>query len=111
MNDVEPRYRRVLVPRDGSPVAEGIIPFIVDIAGPLDMGIVLLRVVHPLVAQTGPLTQQIIIDEMAARLSNARDYLAAIGGDLWGRSVRVQTRVRSGAPVTEILAVAREAGA
>jgi len=30
-------YKRVLVPLDGSPVAESIIPFILDIAGPLDM--------------------------------------------------------------------------
>jgi nucleotide-binding universal stress UspA family protein len=41
------RYRRALVPLDGSRLAEGIIPFILDIAGPLDMDIVLLRVVSP----------------------------------------------------------------
>ena len=44
MNCATPRYQRALVPLDGSPVAESIIPFIVDIAGPLDMEIVLVRV-------------------------------------------------------------------
>lgn len=38
-------YQRVLVPLDGSPVAEAILPFIEQIAGPLDMEIMLLRVV------------------------------------------------------------------
>lgn len=38
-------YERVLVPLDGSPVAEAILPFIEQIAGPLDLEVVLLRVV------------------------------------------------------------------
>lgn len=108
MNDVTPRYRRVLVPLDGSRLAEGIIPFILDIAGPLDMDIVLLRVVSPVVPQMGDATSQIIRDHMAARMAEARDYLAAIAADLLGRGIHVQTRVRGGAPMTEILAAARE---
>jgi nucleotide-binding universal stress UspA family protein len=47
------RYRRVLVPLDGSRRAEGIIPFILDIAEPLDMDIVLLRVVSPALSRVG----------------------------------------------------------
>jgi len=30
-------YKRALIPLDGSPVAETILPFILDIAGPLDI--------------------------------------------------------------------------
>ena len=41
-------YRRAIVPLDGSMVAEGIIPFILEIAGPLDMEVVLLRVLVPI---------------------------------------------------------------
>jgi len=51
MSDVNPRYRRVLFPLDGSRLAEGIIPCILDTAGPLDMEVVLLRVVSPAIAQ------------------------------------------------------------
>ncbi len=40
-------YKRALVPLDGSPVAETILPFILEIAGSLDMEVVLLRVVQP----------------------------------------------------------------
>jgi len=53
MDNAMPRYRRVLIPLDGSPLAEGIIPLILDIAGPLDMDIVLLRVVSPVLSQGG----------------------------------------------------------
>lgn len=37
------KIAKILVPLDGSPVAEAILPFIEQIAGPLDMEIVLLR--------------------------------------------------------------------
>ena len=106
------RFRRVVVPLDGSPVAEGIVPFIVDIAGPLDMEIVLLRVVTPVAAQAGggPVSRA-IAEDLAARTTEARDYLASIAAELWGRGIRVQVRLRTGAPVQEILAVARECAA
>ena len=35
-------YKRVLVPLDGSPLAEGILPFILQIAGPLDLEVILV---------------------------------------------------------------------
>jgi nucleotide-binding universal stress UspA family protein len=111
MNRATPRYRRALVALDGSPVAESIVPFIVDIAGPLDMEIVLLRVVTPVVAQAGAPVPGVIAEELAARTTEARDYLARIAADVWGRGVRVQVRVRTGTPVQEILAAARESAA
>lgn len=36
-------YKRVLIPLDGSRLAEGILPFILEIARPLDLEVVLLR--------------------------------------------------------------------
>jgi nucleotide-binding universal stress UspA family protein len=111
MNRVSPRYRRVLVPLDGSPVAESIIPFIVDIAGPLDMEIVLLRVVTPAVPQAGAPVSGVIVEELAARMTEARDYLSSIAAELWSRGVRVQVRVRTGTPVQGVLAAARESAA
>ena len=108
---VTPRYQRVLVPLDGSRLGESIIPFIRDIAGPLDMELVLVHVVSPVVTQMNDATSQIIIDDMAARTTEAREYLATIAPDLMGRGIHVQTRVRRGDPVTEILAAAREVSA
>jgi nucleotide-binding universal stress UspA family protein len=103
--------RRVLIPLDGSPVAEGIIPFSLGIAGPLDMEIVLLRVVTPALPQADATAPRVIVEDLAVRTAEARDYLAAIAADLMSRGLRVRTRVRSGAPVTEILAAARESAA
>ena len=108
MNRAIPRYRRVMVPLDGSPVAESIIPFIADIAGPLDMEIVLLRVVTPVAVQAGAPVPGVIQDEVAAKTTEARDYLARVAAELWQRGIRAQVRVRTGTPVHEILAATRE---
>jgi nucleotide-binding universal stress UspA family protein len=110
MSDRVPRYRSVLVPLDGSRLAEGILPFIVQLAGPLDMKIVLLRVVPPVVPDK-PLTDpQVVVDDMAAQVTEARHYVAGVAADLWCRGIRVQVRVRGGFPVTEIVTAAKEAG-
>ena len=42
-----PVYKRAIVPLDGSPFAEAVLPFFRQIAGPLDMEVMLLRVVAP----------------------------------------------------------------
>lgn len=44
-------YERVLVPLDGSPFAEGILPFVLQIAGPLDLEVILVRVMQPIMPQ------------------------------------------------------------
>ncbi len=111
MKRVVPRYRRALVPLDGSPVAETIVPFVVDIAGPLDIQIVLARVVTPVLPRTDVAVPGAVTDEVAARTTEARDYLAMIAADLWSRGVRAQVRVRTGSPVQEILAATRECAA
>ena len=51
---------------------------------------------------------RLIAEDLAERTAEARDHLGAIAADLMARGVRVQTRVRSGTPVTEILAAARD---
>lgn len=102
-------YKRVLVPLDGSPVAEAIIPFILDIAGPLDMEVVLLRVVEPIPAPA----MEVYVDAetVALRTTDAQEYVAAIAAELRDKAVRVDTRVRWGYAADEIVAAAREAGA
>jgi len=111
MSDRLPRYRCVLVPLDGSRLAEGIIPFILDLAGPLDMKIVLLGVVPPAVPDK-PLTDaQVVMDDMAAKVTEARAYVASVAADLWSRGLHVQVRVRCGFPATEIVTAATEVGA
>ena len=78
-------YKRVLVPLDGSPLAEGILPFILQIAGPLDLEVVLVRVMQPIMPQAIEGTRHFTVDDVAARLKEAREYLASVAADLRGR--------------------------
>jgi nucleotide-binding universal stress UspA family protein len=104
-------YTRVMVPLDGSRLAEGILPFILQIAGPLDLEVVLVRVVQPIVPQALEGTGGVVVDDVPARLREAREYLAPVATDLRRRGVRVTTDARHGDPVTELVAAARDAGA
>jgi nucleotide-binding universal stress UspA family protein len=104
-------YRRVLVPLDGSPVAEAILPFLLEIAGPLDMSVVLLRVNEPIAPAVIEASRHVIVDDIEGRRRDALEYLAPIAVGLRARGVDVDTVVRRGEPATEILAAARETDA
>ena len=104
-------YRRAVVPLDGSPVAETILPFILEIAGPLDMEVVLLRVVQPTPPVVIEGSRHVVVEDVEARRIDALEYLAPLAVELRGKDVRVETSVRRGEPVEEILAEARETGA
>jgi nucleotide-binding universal stress UspA family protein len=100
-------YRRVLVPLDGSAIAEGALSFIRQVAGPLDLDVTLLCVVVPSppgVVEGGP----VIVDDAAQLQAKAEAYLAPLAAELRAGGVRVATEVRRGDPVIEILAGARE---
>ena len=104
-------YKRVLVPLDGSRLAEGILPLVLLITGPLDLEVVLVRVVPPIPPQTLEGTGPFMVDVVATRLEEAREYLAGVAANLRKRGVRVITEARTGEPVTELVAAAREPGA
>ncbi len=104
-------YKRVVVPLDGSSLAEAVIPFIVEIAGPLDMEVILLRVLQPVPPEVMEGTRHVIIEDVEARIAEAQHYLAPIEAQLRDRGIRVHCDVRRGEPVSEILAGAREANA
>ena len=103
-------YKRALVPLDGSMIAEAIVPFILEIAGPLDMEVALLRVVvpPPIVVEG---STHVIAEDTAKMRVDAEEYLAPIAAALRARGVRVTSHVRFGEAVGEILAGAREIGA
>jgi nucleotide-binding universal stress UspA family protein len=104
-------YKRAIVPLDGSMVAEGIIPFILEIAGPLDMEVVLLRVVVPIPPSVIEGARYVEVEDPEKRRLEAEEYLAPIAVELRAKAVRVRTMVRRGEPAQEILAGAREADA
>ena len=71
-------YKRALVPLDGSIVAEGIIPFILEIAGPLDMEVVLLRVLLPSRPSVVEGARYVELEDAEKRRAEAEEYLAPI---------------------------------
>jgi nucleotide-binding universal stress UspA family protein len=104
-------YKRVLVTLDGSPAAEAVLPFITQIAGPLDIEVVLLRVVVPVPPQAVEGTRHVVIEDVEGRFAEAREYLKARAAELTARGVRVRIEVRRGEPVAEIAAAATQVGA
>jgi nucleotide-binding universal stress UspA family protein len=104
-------FRRALVALDGSPVAEAIIPFIVEIAGPLDMEVVLVRVNRPIPPEVIEGSRHVIVEDSEANRLDAEEYLAPVAVELRKQGVRVRTQVRRGQPSEEIVLAAREVGA
>jgi nucleotide-binding universal stress UspA family protein len=102
-------YKRALIPLDGSPVAESIVPFILEIAGPLDMQVALVRVIVP----SPPLAVEgaVVFDDVEKLRADAEAYLAGVAAELRTKGVRVTTTVRQGEPVEQILAAAQDAEA
>lgn len=99
--------RRALVPLDGSPVAEAIVPFVSRIARPLGLEIALLRAVP----RTPPEViegSRVVLDNTERLTQEADAYLRTIADRLSASGFRVLTIVRVGDPAAEILAAARE---
>jgi nucleotide-binding universal stress UspA family protein len=101
-------YKRVVVPLDGSPLAEGMLRFVVDIAGPLDLEIVLLRVIRVLRPPMTETVRAAVLDDAEYSATDALEYLAPLAAALRRRGIRVRIQVRRGEPVEEIVDCARE---
>jgi nucleotide-binding universal stress UspA family protein len=103
-------YKRALVPLDGSSVAESVIPFVLQIAGPLGLDVALLRVVvpgPPAVVDAGP----VVVANTETLTADAEAYLLSFARELRANAIRATTEVRFGDPVAEILAGVRQAQA
>lgn len=104
-------YKRALVALDGSPVAETIMPFILEIAGPLDLEVTLVRVNLPVRRTIVEGAAQPIFEDSEVARINAQEYLAPLAAELRRRGVRVNTQVRQGEAAAEILKAAHESNA
>ncbi|MBI3030639.1 MAG: universal stress protein [Candidatus Rokubacteria bacterium] len=104
-------YQRVLVPLDGSRVAEAILPFIEQIAGPLDIEILLVRVVPLTPTEVVTLARELPAGEPIVKELDAQGYLEPLVASLKAKGVRAGARVRVGDPATEIIAAAKEINA
>jgi len=104
-------HKRVLVALDGSTACEAVLRFLLQIAGPLDMTVLLLHVLEPIPPQVIEGTQHLVVDDVEARRQAAEEYLAPIAAALRSQGVDTAWSIRRGRPAEEILDGARESGA
>jgi nucleotide-binding universal stress UspA family protein len=103
------RHKRVLVALDGSEAGEAVMRLLMEIAGPLDMTIMLVHVLEPIRPQAVDGT--VVVDDVAARRRDAEEYLAPISAMLRSQGVDTSWAIRCGRAAEEILAAAKESGA
>jgi nucleotide-binding universal stress UspA family protein len=102
-------HKRVLVALDGSTACEAVLRFLMEIAGPLDMTVMLLHVLEPIAPRV--VDGAVVVDDVEARRCEAEEYLAPIAAALRAQGVDTAWSIRHGRPALEILAAANESGA
>ena len=106
---VETFIRRVLVPLDGSPLAEAILPHAKQIARQANAGLLLIRVVPPLpVSQWDELfdNKEMMEKILEDHLAHAEEYLARLARELRPDGTAVEHAAILGEPAEAILQVA-----
>jgi nucleotide-binding universal stress UspA family protein len=108
------RLRTVLVPLDGSPLAEEALPLAEQLARTTDATISHVRVIETFwdstllvdVPEAAYLTPEQVNEYEAQALADARSYLNDVATDLRAKGLRVVWEVRIGRPADEITRVA-----
>jgi nucleotide-binding universal stress UspA family protein len=105
-------YDRILVPLDGSEVAEQVLPYVKLLAGPGQVPITLLRIVEPVPYDLIAVAERIPTDQVNSNLqANAQDYLEKTAASLREKGLPVVPKVLSGNAVSCIIEEgAREPG-
>ena len=91
-------YKRMLVPLDGSSVAESVLPHVQELARSLGADLVLLRVAF---AHVFPGTDA--VEAQVTVVQEAEEYVGALANKLQADGLRAEGKVRYGDPVEEIL--------
>lgn len=99
-------YTKILVPLDGSELAECVLPHVKAIAaGRSTAQVVLLRVVEPLPAGTPPAVDFEIVQK--AGVKTAEEYLARTKTELIKEGLNVEAKVLIGRPAETIIEFAQ----
>lgn len=101
-------HKRALVALDGSPSSEAVLRFLLEIAGPLDMTVLLVRVLEPVPPVVIEGSRHMVLEDLEGRRRDAEEYLAPIAAALRAQGVETTWEVRRGHPAEEIIAAARE---
>ena len=107
----EVQLKRILVPLDGSPLAEAALPFVQDLARGLHASLLLERVILPTAAlYPGEFVPSAgaVLNEMEVA---AGEYLKGVAKRIERQGITVKTNVEIGYPAETILYAAKQAGA
>lgn len=96
----------ILVPLDGSPRSEAILPVVVRLAVPSRLGVTLVHAVEPTSAVGPP--GAVTIDEPTRGIADAEGYLRDVAAGLGRRGLAVTWSVRAGSPADVIEQTARD---
>jgi nucleotide-binding universal stress UspA family protein len=102
-------FKRIVVPLDGSPLAEAILPSATRLAAAVGAQVDLLRVAQAPAMAT--MSASYLADEEVRVTQEAEAYLAALQARLASDGAKVQTVVRYGHAATEIVDHVRSHGA
>jgi len=98
-------FKSILVPLDGSPLAECVLPHVVAVARPFDALVTLVHVCEP---QQAPETvQPVNAVDWSIRTTEADAYLEKTAGRLQASDLEVRWRRLEGQPAEQVLAYAR----
>lgn len=94
-------FKRILVPLDGSPLSEAILPQVVELTHALGAEVTLLRVGQ---AHAFPgVDPKYLVDEEVRVMQEAEAYLAIVAQRFAQEGMTIRTVVRYGQPAAEII--------
>jgi nucleotide-binding universal stress UspA family protein len=102
-------YKRVLIPLDGSELAEQALPHAIAQVERFSAELVLLQVVEPF-PRAGVLWQADIDQAEKQAIRQARDYLEKTAATIQERGIQVKSVVMQGQPNSEIVRFAEASG-
>ena len=108
-------YKTILVPLDGSPRAEAILPHVEEMARLYKANVVLLCVVEPVITMIEPYGMApdygANLAEMERRNEEARVYLEGKQGEFRDQGIQTKVYVENGPVVARILDIAQQESA
>lgn len=103
-----PRVQSVLVPLDGSPLAEAVLPTARELAKALQVDLLLARVVSiPVAISMWPEASTYLAAALESLRQEAQTYLSAVQADLTAKGETVRIEVCEGQPAEQLVALAR----